>query len=557
MNVRVFTANLLWFLYSAVRTRIWRRASKNVEAFQAKILKQLLSKNTQTKFGQKHSFGTIDSVMAFQKAVPVQSYEDIQPFIDEIAAGTSNVLTADSVQRFGVSSGSTSASKLVPYTAALITEFQEGIDPWMYHLMRDHSRILGGKAYWSVTPIGARQRYSSGGIPIGFDDERSYFGKLTQWVLGTVMATPSELALIQDMDAFRYATLRFLLQEKSLSWVSIWNPTFVTLFLSPLEKWFDQLIEDIRTGSMSIYLGVTPEVDALIRKTLKKSPWRAKELERIRDRKNGNLYEAIWPNLKLISCWTHGNSGEAVKQLQTYFPNVAIQPKGLIATEAFVSFPLRDEASALSINSHFFEFEEVESKVIRLACQLEVRKRYSVIVTTSGGLYRYRLNDVVEVLGFWAECPLIRFVGKQDKVVDICGEKLNEQFVSNVVRQVILRSDPQPSFWMMAPERSSAQLVEYTLFLQFANGMVVEEDVLRGMGQEIDSAFRENFHYDYCRRLGQLGHCKVFLIKADEDPFQVYLTTCTELGQRLGDIKPVALHPYQQWLTKLQGRFIY
>ncbi len=556
MKIKVLTANLLWFLYSAVRTRIWRRASKNVEATQAKILKRLLSRNAETDFGQTHSFGKIDSVAAFQRAVPVQSYEDVQPYIDEIAAGAQNVLTADSVQRFGVSSGSTSASKLVPYTASLVSEFQEGIDPWMYHLMRDHLRILAGKAYWSVTPIGERQRYSSGGIPIGFDDERSYFGKLTQWVLGTVMATPSELALIQDMDAFRYATLRFLLQEKSLSWVSIWNPTFATLFLSPLETWFNQLIEDIRTGSMSIDLGVIPEVDVLIRNSLKKSVGRAKELERIRDRKDGCLYEAIWPNLKLISCWTHGNSEEAVKQLRTYFPNVTIQPKGLIATEAFVSFPLRGEASALSINSHFFEFEEVESKTIRLAHELGVGKKYSVIVTTSGGLYRYRLNDVVEVLGFEAECPLIRFVGKQDKVVDICGEKLNEQFVSNVIRQVISRISHQPSFWMVAPERSSVQVVEYTLFIQFVNGAVVEDGVLRDLNQEIESAFRENFHYDYCRRLEQLGHCKMYLIDPNQDTFQVYLTTCTALGQRLGDIKPVALHPHQQWSAMLTGKFI-
>ncbi len=178
-----------------------------------------------------------------------------------------------------------------------------------------------------------------------------------------------------------------------------------------------------------------------------------------------------------------------------------------------------------------------------------------MIVTTSGGLYRYRLNDVIEVLGFEVECPLIRFVGRQDKVVDICGEKLNEQFVSNVVKQVISKVSHQPSFWMVAPERSFAQVVEYTLFVQFENTIVVEEEVLRDLSREIDSAFRENFHYDYCRRLGQLGYCKVFLIGSDQDAFQAYLTTCVELGQRLGDIKPVALHPYQEWSTKLQGRF--
>lgn len=553
MKTKVLTANLLWFLYSAVRTRTWKKAIKNVEASQAKILRQLLTNNAETSFGQKHSFSTLNSVAAFQKAVPVQSYEDVQQYIDEIASGTPNVLTSDPVQRFGVSSGSTRASKLVPYTRSLIAEFQEGIDPWMYHLMSDHSGVLGGKAYWSVTPIGERPRHSSGGIPIGFDDERSYFGKLTQWVFGTVMATPSELALVQDMDAFRYATLRFLLQESSLSWVSIWNPTFVTLFLSPLEKWFDQLIEDVRTGTLSVDLGVTPEVDASIRRNLRKSSRRAKELVQIRNGEKANLYERIWPNLKLISCWAHGNSREAVRQLRSYFPNVAIQPKGLIATEAFVSFPLRGEASALSITSHFFEFEGVEDETIRLAHELEVGKKYSVIVTTGGGLYRYRLNDVIEVLGFEAQCPLIRFVGKQDKVVDICGEKLNEQFVSDIVKPILAELSHQPTFWMMAPVQSST--VEYTLFIQFEDGSDLD-GTLERMGREIDQALRENYHYDYCRRLGQLGQCRVFLVDSRQSAHEAYLNVCTELGQRLGDIKPVALHPFKDWSQKFEGKFI-
>ncbi len=554
MKIKVLAANFLWFLYSAVRTRTWKRAIKNVETAQAEVLHRIISENARTKFGRQHSFETIDSVAAFQKAVPTQTYEDARPFIDEIAAGAQNVLTAAPIQRFGVSSGSTSASKLVPYTASLISEFQEGIDPWLYFLMRDRPSILRGKAYWSVTPVGEKRKYSAGGIPIGFDDERSYFGKLTQWVLKTVMATPSELALIQNMDTFRYVTLRFLLQEKSLSWVSIWNPTFVTLFLNPLQKWFDQLIEDIRTGTMTVDLGIPPEIDKSIRMALVKSPRRAKELAQIRHKNRGNIYEEIWPNLKLISCWAHGNSGDAVKQLQSHFPHVAIQPKGLIATEAFVSFPFRGESSALSINSHFFEFEEVGNKTIRLGHQLEDGKRYSVIVTTGGGLYRYRLNDVVEVLGFEAECPLIRFVGKQDKVVDICGEKLNEQFVGDVVRQEFSQANLNPSFWMVAPLKSSPQTVEYILFVQLLN--TVGDDLLVRIGHAVDSAFRNNFHYDYCRRLGQIGQCRVFLIEAEQLASEIYLSTCVELGQRLGDIKTTALHPYLDWSGKFQGRFI-
>ncbi|MCC2630806.1 MAG: hypothetical protein K0S38_615 [Candidatus Paceibacter sp.] len=556
MNVKAFMANIIWFLYSATRARTWMHASQNVEDVQKKILLQLVAKNAQTKFGRQYSFAKIDSVASFQQSVPIQTYEDAQPYVDMIAAGAINVLTSDHVQRFGVSSGSTKASKLVPYTKSFITEFQEGIDPWMYFLMRDHSQILGGKAYWSVTPVGERQKYSSGGIPIGFDDERSYFGKLTQWILDTIMATPSELVLVQDIDAFRYATLRFLLQEKSLTWVSIWNPSFATLFLGPFLKWSDLLLEDIRTGSMSVDLGVTSEVDVLIRAKLKKLPRRAKELEQIVREGNTNLYEKIWPHLKLISCWAHGNSVDAVRQLRIYFPNVVIQPKGLIATEAFVSFPLRGEASALSINSHFFEFEDLENRSIKLAHQLYVGKKYSVIVTTGGGLYRYRLNDVIEVLDYENQCPLIRFIGKQDKVVDICGEKLNEQYVSETIKQLLEQFQLKVKFWMLAPSKVEQGSCFYTLFVQFEPHAMISDELLEAVGQETDRILQENYHYNYCRRLGQLERCRIFLIAPFLDAYQTYLTVCTELGQRLGDIKSVVLHPYQSWSCKFEGKLV-
>lgn len=553
MNMRVLLANMLWFAYSAVRARVWRRASKQVQAMQARVLEKILVRNALTAFGKGHGFGTIGSVEVFQKTVPIRSYEDMKPFIDEIAAGQEGVLTSEPVRRFGISSGSTSASKLVPYTAALVGEFQEGIDPWMYNLMNDHPRILSGKTYWSVTPIGDRERRSTGGILIGFGDERAYFNRFTRFVLGTIMTVPAELALVRDMQAFRYATLRFLVQERSLSWVSVWNPTFAALALDPLEGWLDLLIHDVETGRMSVDLGVSPEVDMRIHAGLRKSKRRARELRLIRSKQEGTLYERIWPNLRLISCWAHGNAKDAVAQLRTYFPRAIIQPKGLIATEAFVSFPFRDDVSALSITSHFFEFEAVEEKIVKLAHELETGKRYSVIVTTGGGLYRYRLNDIIEVAGYAHECPLIRFIGRQDKVVDLCGEKLNEAFVVNVATHAMDRSGVQPQFWMVAPDMNGHQHPGYVLFVQAASSETV---VFRSLQQEIEVGLRSNFHYDYCRRLGQLRELRIFVIEAGTHPRETYLSVCTEQGQRLGDIKPAALHSFGHWSDKFQGRFV-
>ena len=59
-----------------------------------------------------------------------------------------------------------------------------------------------------------------------------------------------------------------------------------------------------------------------------------------------------------------------------------------------------------------------------------------MVVTTGGGLYRYPLRDVVEVVGFVNECPLLRFVGRARRVSDLVGEKLDESHVSRILQQV-------------------------------------------------------------------------------------------------------------------------
>src|SRR5262249_41685747 len=152
-----------------------------------------------------------------------------EPYIDRILQGEPQVLTSEPVTHFGVSSGTTCASKKIPYTASLLEEFQRGIDAWAYHLFLRSPRLLGCTTYWSITPVGAERRTTPSGIPIGFDDERTYLSPLTRRVMETVMPMPTALTRIADSEGFRYATLRMLLEQESLGWISIWNPTFLTL----------------------------------------------------------------------------------------------------------------------------------------------------------------------------------------------------------------------------------------------------------------------------------------------------------------------------------------
>lgn len=246
------------------------------------------------------------------------------------------------------------------------------------------------------------------------------------------------------------------------------------------------------------------------------------------------MYERIWPHLRLISCWAGGAAADSIPLLKSYFPNVVIEPKGLLATEAFVSFPYDGQASALSLRSHFFEFEKGDS--IFLAHELKAGERYSVVVTTSGGFYRYRLHDVIEVVGHVDQCPLLRFIGRADAVVDLRGEKLHEIFAAEAVRQTLAKQSVEARFAMLAPTEAGDG---YVLFIQ--------TDDAADLAADLDDALRASFQYDYCRRLGQLRRCEVFRIDPAVDAAARYLAQCAALGQRLGDIKPAALHPFRGW----------
>jgi hypothetical protein len=259
----------------------------------------------------------------------------------------------------------------------------------------------------------------------------------------------------------------------------------------------------------------------------------------------------------LISAWTEGNASHYVSELKDMFPDVQVQGKGLIATEGFVSFPLIGyEGSALSVNSHFFEFKENESGDVRLAHELERDKQYQVVLTTSGGLYRYNLEDVVQVTGFKDQCPLLRFVGRSSNISDLFGEKLNEFHVTSVVDESLDNQGINPSFSILAPEESQDQdYPSYTLFVETEES----DDRLLSSAQSLDEKLQENYHYRYCRKLRQLGPLRVFRISGSDTSKRasdIYLEESRSRGKKIGNIKPSFLSSKLDWSKVFEGRFV-
>jgi hypothetical protein len=212
-----------------------------------------------------------------------------------------------------------------------------------------------------------------------------------------------------------------------------------------------------------------------------------------------------------------------------------IQPKGLIATEAFVSLPFAGR-HPLAVLSHFFEFLDDRGDA-RLADELEEGGEYRVVVTTGGGLYRYALQDRVRVDGRVGRTPSIRFLGKEDHVSDRFGEKLSEGFVAGVLRRLFDRHGLRPRFALLAPETGAAG-TSYVLFVEHPAPPAT-------LAAELDEALAENPHYRYCRELRQLSPARVAPLRCDG--YAAYADECTRRGQRLGDIKASALSARDGW----------
>lgn len=334
-------------------------------------------------------------------------------------------------------SGSTSAAKFIPYTATLRLQFLRALAPWMIDLYNTYPELTEGRAFWSVSPLAQARERTRGGLPIGFEDDRDYFGSPD---LDEVLALPRGVT-----------DPRAAIGDESIVFASIWNPTYL-----------------IALGDMR------------------------------------------WRNLKVISCWTDAAASLALPRLRAMFPNVAIQPKGLLATEGVVSIPFAGKYP-LAITSHFFEF--VDDDGIHLAHELREGREYRVVLTTGGGLYRYDLGDLVRVNGFVDATPSVEFIGRAGDVVDLCGEKLSEPFV----RRALESCGVEAAVAFLTPRDD-----HYALFTDGdADARVV------------DDALRANPHYDYCRRIGQLGPIDVVAISS-----AAFLASH---AGKIGNVKPRAL----------------
>ncbi len=448
---------------------------------QEQFLLNLIKKNKFTVYGKKYSFDKINNYKDFKNNIPIVEYDDIELFINKIKNGETNVLTSDPVILFSITSGTTAEPKFIPITRQSLKRTQNLNHKWLSFSISDHPSFLK-KKFLCITGA-AIEGYSKCGIPYG-----SSSGMITTSLpslLQKAFAVPIITSEIKEFDMRYFAMTRFA-YEHSISLISTPNPLTLIKIAETANHSSENIIRSIHNGWLSesiknmtdcIKSGINPKLISSIRPNKKRAAFLHKILE------NTGFLNPIdcWPNLKLIGCWLGGSIGFHSSELNKYYGNTPLRDIGYMASEGCITIPKKDStpAGVISLQNHFYEFipeEQIELSnpdILRIA-ELEDGCFYKILLTNENGLYRYDINDIVQVHGFYKKTPIIAFARKSGNVCNITGEKLHLNQVLQSIDKIQLEFNININQFRIIPD---INLLRYEFFFDFSSE--VSKDILQ------------------------------------------------------------------------------
>ena len=500
-------------LRGRLRWSSFQRGLEHPEEAQHELLRHILEANRNTDFGRQHKFAGMTTVADYRAEVPIADYEAFRPWVDRMVQGESDVLTAGQPYMFAVTSGTTGQPKLIPLTSAARTSTTRLTSIWIYRCEHDHRTALDGKALVIVSP--AIDGYTPGGTPFGSASGHIY--QNASRAVRRVYALPYAVFAIHDYEAKYYTIMRFAL-EQSVSIIITPNPSTIVRLLATADQHREELIQDIHDGTLAPSLNIESDLRSALRARLRPNPTRARELERIAADAGFLDPRAYWPKLGMIGCWKGGSVGVTADRLRTWFrPGLPFRDIGLLASEAAMSLPISDDGAGgiLAVDTNFYEFvPEVEAgsanPQVFTASQLVEGEHYNILLTTPSGLYRYDMNDIVRVVGFYHRTPIVEFARKGRDMVSLTGEKLH-------VGQLIQAMAEAQRVTGVAVEhyRALGNIEDscYDVKVEVQQSLVSDE-ALTALSVSIDEQLaRLNIEYDQKRGSGRLGPVRIHLMR--------------------------------------------
>jgi hypothetical protein len=520
------------------------KISQYPEEVQLTRLMKIIRKNEKTGYGKAHSFEKIKSVEDFRKAVPINDYEDLRPWIEREDQTNELALTPETPLRYAVTSGTTGKPKFIPVLESTLKRQRLIQHLFVYKMLKAAPKLLDGKIFSIVSP--AVEGYlSDSGRPFGSTSGHMY--ESIPRLIQRKYVIPPKIFSIEDYDVKYQAILRLAIQDRDITFVSTANPSTLARLAKLFRETGLQLINDLAMGIFSESEKLNFAQKKSLMSRLKADPHRASELKKIWDEKKGLVcLKDIWPEIQAVACWTGGSSGIFLDQIKNEFNSkTLIRDLGYLSSEFRGTIPFSDQTNAglPTFRSHFLEFVERDTwdsgKETFLGLhELQHSKQYYIFVTSDFGLYRYDMNDIVEVDGFFNKVPLLKFIQKGKGVTNITGEKLYENQVLIAVDQIENKICLNSTFFMML---ANEKLSRYEFFYEpFEEKLLLSHQRKEDLAKNLDHTLRElNIEYDVKRSSNRLHDINVTILKPGT--FEAFKRHSVLKGQREGQFKIIAL----------------
>lgn len=407
------------------------------------VLFRILNDNKDTEYGRKYGFSDIHSVEEYRKRVPVIIYDNIAESLERMRDGAKNVLTSYAFNHMNTTSGTVGNPKLVPLTQQQAQVYQ------IYNFMIPQAVInrnvdeqwMYGRAF--CTAEGSAKTMESG-ISVGCASSKmAEFIKggvsAADTILRTLYTSPWEATNPVPGDNNKYVHARFALMDGHISGIITGFYSHLVLYFKYISDNYELLIDDIEKGTISTDIELSDSVRQSLLAKIDPMPERAAQLREIfRNGSEGVKWVSlVWPDLKYISGVGADGFSMYDRIIKENYLDVSSGVKhfysGIAASEGLWSVVMKPDCpdSVMIPQSAFFEFQPVEegddfSKIVSMD-QLEVGRVYEIIVTNMCGFYRYRTSDAVKVTGFMGRSPLVQFMYRVNKTINLVAEKTTEK----------------------------------------------------------------------------------------------------------------------------------
>ncbi len=441
--VSAFVPNFLLGMAGGIQYLKLKSVSRNPRRASEQTLRGILNYAKDTVYGREHHFADIlaakddkELYALYQKYVPAQEYEALRPYVERHKNGEANVLFPGKPIMYATTSGTTKEPKWVPITDVYLNSvYGKMTKVWLFNFIKNRPKVFTGKIVSIV-----------GKVIEGYAPDGTVFGSVSGVTqrdcpkfVKKLYASPADVFSITDYNARYYAIMRMGI-ERNITLIVTANPSTIVEMQNNVNEFYDQYVDDIEHGTLNKDLNISPEIRAAIQPYLKPNPERAAELRALKQKYGTVLPKHYWPNLQILNTWKCGNTKVYVDKFQHSFPEQMLhQEFGYFSSECRFGLVLDDtNNTVLFPHFHYYEFieehdlENEHPHFLQLH-ELEQGKRYCPFVTTYAGLYRYNMNDLVEVGPNFENTPTVHMIQKVNGIVTMTGEKLHErQFIEAV-----------------------------------------------------------------------------------------------------------------------------